>query len=272
MPKYIVSLFLISSFNAHAHQEGAAFSGAIIDPLKVHHAHIEDEQRLNISFLKGENGNKDAILNSLEFAVDWSNDFRWGSEVLIPLSNSGADGYGLMDIEIWPIKYAFINEPETVFTGVLSATLPTGEKAKELGGENTALGVAFFLDHSFQNWFWGLNTEFGTVVSGETESEFEIASVIAYSFIKSTGTSMAPSNPSQNFVPAVFFETISESILSGLESGENLVTIIPGFSFWQPSSGWAFRVGAEVPISSNKEQDYSILFSLGNHRGWKNIF
>jgi hypothetical protein len=36
-----------------AHEEGAQFSGAIIEPLKVHHAHIEDEQKFNFFFLDG---------------------------------------------------------------------------------------------------------------------------------------------------------------------------------------------------------------------------
>ena len=37
----------------YSHEVGAPFSGAIIDPLEVHHAHIEDEQRLNFFFLNG---------------------------------------------------------------------------------------------------------------------------------------------------------------------------------------------------------------------------
>lgn len=37
----------------YAHEEGAPFSGAIIEPLEVHHAHIEDEQKFNLFFLDG---------------------------------------------------------------------------------------------------------------------------------------------------------------------------------------------------------------------------
>ena len=260
---------------AQAHQEGAEFSGAIIDSLTVHHAHIEDEQRLNFSFLKdfqGEAQKKEVFSTSLELAADWSKEFRWGSEVLIPLSNNGLDGYGLMDIEVWPIKYAFFNEPETIFTGVLSTTFPTGDKSRGLGGENTSLGLLLFLDHAYRNWFWGVNTEIETTVSGENETAFEFASVVAYSFIRNTGASKAPSNPSQKFVPAALLEIVSESVLSGSEKGENLLSINPGLSLWFPSSGWAFRVGAEIPISQDKEQEYSILFSLGNHISWEDIF
>ena len=35
------------------HEEGAPFSGAIPEPIIVHHAHIEDEQRLNFAVLGG---------------------------------------------------------------------------------------------------------------------------------------------------------------------------------------------------------------------------
>lgn len=33
---------------ASAHEAGAPFSGAMIEPLILHHAHLEDEQRLNL--------------------------------------------------------------------------------------------------------------------------------------------------------------------------------------------------------------------------------
>ena len=275
VPFFIVFLAPLISVTSQAHQEGAKFSGALIDSLTVHHAHIEDEQRLNFSFLKNFQNSREereVFSTSLELAVDWSEEFRWGSEILIPLSNGGSNGYGLMDIEIWPIKYAFLNEPETIFTGVVSTTLPTGDKSRGLGGEDTVLGLLFFLDHAYKNWYLGVNTEIETIVSGEDETEFEFASVIAYSFINSTGASIAPSNPSQKFVPAALLEFVSESVLSGPEKGANTLSINPGLSLWFPSSGWAFRVGAEIPIGQDKEQDYSILFSLGNHVSWEDIF
>jgi len=51
-PFFIMLLALLVPVIVPAHQEGAKFSGALIDSLTVHHAHIEDEQRLNFSFLK----------------------------------------------------------------------------------------------------------------------------------------------------------------------------------------------------------------------------
>ncbi len=275
VPFWLMFFTLLIPVTVQAHQEGAKFSGALIDSLTVHHAHIEDEQRLNFSFLKdfqNDRGEKEVFSTSIELAVDWSKEFRWGSEILIPLSNNGADGYGLMDIEVWPIKYAFVNKPETIFTGVISTTLPTGDKSRGLGGENTVLGLLFFLDHAYRNWYWGVNTEIETIVSGENETAFEFASVVAYSFISDTGASKAPSNPSQKIVPAVLLEIVSESVLSGPEKGENALSINPGLSLWFPSSGWALRVGVEIPISHDKDQEYSILFSFGNHISWGDIF
>lgn len=117
-----------------------------------------------------------------------------------------------------------------------------------------------------------MNTEIETIVSGENETAFEFASVVAYSFIRDTGTTIAPSNPSQKFVPAALLEIVSESVLSGSAKGENMLSINPGLSLWFPSSGWAFRIGAEIPISKDKNQEYSILFSFGNHISWGDIF
>ena len=49
LASFIVLVFVPKLF---AHEEGAPFSAAIIDPLIVHHAHLEDEQRLNFFFSK----------------------------------------------------------------------------------------------------------------------------------------------------------------------------------------------------------------------------
>ena len=83
-------LFLVANM-MHAHQDGAKFSGAIIEPLKVHHAHIENEQRINVDYLNGYAGDKSrtAFASSLELAFNWNDTFTWGSEILIPYSNTG---------------------------------------------------------------------------------------------------------------------------------------------------------------------------------------
>ena len=64
--------FSPNAYRAAAHEEGAPFSGAIIEPLVNHHAHIENEQRLNSFSLNGmvdEDGNKrSGFVQSLELA------------------------------------------------------------------------------------------------------------------------------------------------------------------------------------------------------------
>jgi hypothetical protein len=124
-----------SSINSFGHEVGAPFSGAISEPVILHHAHIEDEQSLNMSlhdhFEKEEGGEKRSAFGSaFEFASSWGDDYNFGSEIFIPFSDTGNDNdrYALGDIEFWPIKYAFLNEPERIVTGALSIGLPTGDK------------------------------------------------------------------------------------------------------------------------------------------------
>ncbi len=271
----ILLTLAISTEAAFAHEDGAPFSGAIIEPLDVHHAHIEDEQRINLIHIDGlreKSGTKrTALYGSMELAVDWTGGFRVGSEIFIPFSNKGLDKnhYGIGDMVVWPVKYAFINEPETIFTGALTLVLPTGSESRGLGKGNTTLGVAALFDHAWRNWYWGLNTEISTNVSGGSSTEVEFASVVSYSFIRGTGAGMAASRPNQSFVPALSMEIISESVLRGADEGENVVKMLPGFHLWHTGSGWQARVGVEVPISLDKEDDFSVLFQVSNHFNWR---
>lgn len=270
---------LLTPAISSAHQEGAPFSGAIIEPLKAHHAHIEDEQRLNFSALRefhSEEGleKRSAFSNSLELAGSWGKTFRLGSEVFIPFSNLGDEKgrYGIGDVEFWPLKYAFINRPEQIWTGVLAFTLPTGSKSEGLGEGKTMIGPHFFLDHTFRNWFFGYNMEYAAAVSGDPGAEFESAAVVSYSFIRDTANGMAPSKPNQKLVPALSMELLSESALSGAEKGENEVSVLPGIHLWSPASGWGLRVGVDVPVSKGKKNDFTVLFQFGNHFAWGKIF
>lgn len=269
---------LLRPTSAAAHQEGAPFSGAIIEPLKVHHAHIEDEQRLNFAtvrrFRNEEGAEWTGFSNSLELAGAWGGDFRLGSEVFIPFSNLGSERgrYGIGDIEFWPLKWAFINKPEQIWTGVLAFTLPTGSELKGLGEGSTKIGPHFFLDHTWRNWFFGYNAEYAASISGHAESELETSGVVSYSFIKETGNGIAPSRPRQAVVPALSLELLSGSVLSGKEKGENEVSVLPGFHLWHPSSGWGLRVGIDVPVSRDKRNDYAVQFQVGNHFAWSKLF
>jgi hypothetical protein len=43
------------------------------------------------------------------------------------------DRYELRDIELWPNKYAFLNEPKKIVTGAFNIGLPTGDKKYGFG-------------------------------------------------------------------------------------------------------------------------------------------
>lgn len=261
------------SIKAEAHEAGSPFSGAFPEPLLLHHAHIEDEQRINFSrfenFRTGR-GEEAALSAEMELAFTWTEDFRLGSEIFIPFSNTGVsnDKYGIGDIELQPIKYAFLNLPETVLTGAFSVGLPTGSESRGLGGDQTALGGKLFLDQAYRNWYLGINVEYGAGVSGPTSSEFEVATSITYSFINETGEGVAPSMPHQTVVPTVMLELVSESILTGADKGEDIITLAPGLQLWLPQSNWKFRVGVGLPLTSDRENDFAVYVQIGNHFDW----
>jgi len=271
----ILGACVLCSGLAAAHEEGADFSGAIIEALRADHAHIEDEQRLNFGWVDGlrtDSGKRGAFASSIELAAAWDAEFRFGSEIFIPFSNTGndSDSFGIGDIEFWPIKYAFINRPETILTGALSFVFPTGSESRGLGTGNTVMGGLLFFDQAYKNWFFGLNGEIEGTISGESEAEAELAAVVSYSFIRGT-QQKAPTVPSQRFVPALSLEVISEFGLQGEEDGETHVSVVPGFHLWHPNSGWAARVGVEVPVTSNRESDFTVLFQIGTHFDWSKM-
>ena len=276
----ILSLFIFAwvwAIEVGAHEAGAPFSGAFPEPILLHHAHIEDEQRINLVGLKDLRRNEKkvaAFSSSLELAVTWLDDFSLGSEIFIPFSNTGTvnDQFGLGDIEIQPIKYAFWNKPERVVTGAFSLTLPTGDESRGMGGEQTTLGGLLFFDQAFRNWYLGINTEYAVSVSGPTFSEFEIAAALAYSFIRETGEGVAPAIPNQPLVLTLLLEMVSESVLTGTEAGENVITLLQGIQLWHPESDWNVKMGVGFPISSDREHDVAGHLQVGNHFDWGQLF
>jgi hypothetical protein len=279
MPANVIKILTLAilawvwAIETGAHEAGAPFSGAFPEPIILHHAHIENEQRIRFVGLKDfrtEEKERDAFASSLELAVTWLDDFRFGSEIFIPFSNTGTSNnhFGLGDIEIQPIKYAFWNKPETVVTGVFSLTLPTGDESRGLGGELTTLGGNVFIDQAYGNWYLGINTEYAAGVSGPTFSGYEIAAALAYSFIRETGEGIAPARPNQLLVLTLMLEMASEFVLTGRESGENVITLVPGFQLWHPESDWNVQMGVGFPISSDRDNDLAGHLRVGNHFDW----
>lgn len=279
--RLIFGLFfiLLTASAGFSHEIGAPFSGAISEPVILHHAHIEDEQSLNMffrnDFQKEEDAEKRfAFESALELASSWGDHYNFGSEIFIPFSETGNDNdrYAVGDIELWPIKYAFLNEPETIVTGALSIGLPTGDKKYGFGEGQTKLGAMFFIDQAWRNWYFGANAELESVVAGPTETEAEFAFGLSYSFIEGTGDGVAAPRPSQTFVPVLSLEMVAEQILSGLEKENDSLTILPGMHLWHPASDWLVSVGLEVPLSSYRNNDYTMHLKMRNHFNWGSFF
>ena len=270
-----LTVFILLAFTSDlfAHEEGAPFSAAIIDPLIVHHAHLEDEQRLNFFFSKGfrrADGRKQfTFMNEYEVAV--AKDFTWGAEMFIPFSTGGIGrDYGVGDLEIQPLKWAFINQPETIMTAVLSFTLPTGSKKHGLGEGNTVFAPHLFFDHGFGNWFVGLNLVPNVNIGGSQGLSFEYAGVLSYSFIWETER-VAPTVPKQNWVWIPSLEIIGESVFRGEERGKTFISLLPGMTVWHTRSGWQFHTGVQIPTSSRREDNLRVLLQIGNHFDWTSI-
>jgi len=253
-----------------AHEEGAPFTAAIVDPLIVHHAHLEDEQRLNFFFSKGflrKDGKKRFVFMN-EYELAFAKDFTWGGEIFIPFSTGGVNrDYGVGDIEIQPIKWAFINQPETIVTAALAFTLPTGSKKHGLGEGNTVFAPHLFFDHGFGNWYLGVNLSPNVNVGGEQGLRFEYSSVLSYSFIWETEES-APTVPKQNWVWSPSLELIGESVFRGEERGKSFISLLPALTLWHVPSGWQFHTGVQIPTSNRREDDVRFLFQIGNHFDW----
>ncbi|MBI3999182.1 MAG: hypothetical protein HY351_01070 [Candidatus Omnitrophica bacterium] len=260
-----------------AHEEGAPFSGAIIEPILTHHAHIEDEQKINLEFvdrerveIKDEEREFDVFRQELELA--WASpDFRFGGELKLPFSNQGEDDgkrqYGPGDLEVWFPKYAWVNQPEQILTSLFAIHIPTGSESQGLGDGKTFLEGKVFFDRAYRNWFLGLNLESSTAVSGEFETKLEYSAVLSHSFIRGTQRA-ALIKPNQFLVIAPLFEVTGEAGISGETRGKAPVEMLGGLYFWHPKSGWSFRIGYRFPVGRDQEEEQALLVQFGNHFSW----
>lgn len=269
----VVALIALSCARAaRAHEAGAPFSGAIIDPLELHHAHIEDEQRLNFTTARagtGEEGTRRVSAGSLELAAAWDEHFRWGSEAFIPFSDAGSGGAsGIGDIDLRPLKHAFINERETVLSGVLGFLLPTGDESRGLGGGATVVQPYLFLDRAYGNWFLGINAAAGVSLRDARDSDLDYGAVLSYSFIEGTGR-VAASRPAQRLVPALSLEYTAITELRG--ERKTAGRLLPGLNLWHTATGWTLRVGASIPLTRERESGLAYMAQIGNHFNWGSL-
>ena len=262
---------------AAAHEVGAPFSGAIIDPLVLHHAHIENEQRVNFFYFRGVEGFRGRKRSALEaeLEVGWANEkFKFGGEMFLPIGvrpSPSSDGrlVGIGDLSLRPIKYAFVNRPDFVMTTATQFVLPTGSRRRGFGEGNTEFAQMLFVDKAVGNWFVGLNLEPHVNITGERGSGLESGVVLAYSFIKGTrGTRRAAPLPRQKWVISPSIEFVAESGFSGEGAGKTSTTVIPGLTFWNTRTGWQLHLGVSLPASGEREADRAFLVQVGNHINW----
>ena len=279
--KQIATLVLLPAFTGPlaAHEAGAPYSGAIIDPLVLHHAHIENEQRLNLFALRGvETGEAKRNAAEVELELGWASEtYDFGMEAFVPLvrmpSPEGAGREtGVGDIEIRPVKYAFVRRSDFVVSTATAIGLPTGSRARGLGSGNTLLVQHLFVDRAWGNLYAGLNFGLERRVRGERGSGAEYGAVIAYSFIEDVAPGgAAPPRPEQPLVVALSLEWVREKRLSGLDAGEKETSLVYGLSLWSPRSGWQVRAGVSLPRSASREADRAFLLQIGNHLDWERM-
>jgi hypothetical protein len=268
----------VSSF---AHEEGAPFSGAITDPLILHHAHIEDEQRFNFFSAFGVHNGAGRKANAYdgEFELAYSSsDFRYGFEIFVPVSNrpspnSDRREIGVGDIEFRPLKLALYNAPELVVSTAISVLAPTGNK--RLGfGEGQWSGTQFlFADFARGNWYLGANLGLERKLSGPSGMGLEYGVALAYSFIAGTEPGgLAAPQPEQNWVISPSLELAGSHGLQGVAADMNSLSLVPGLTFWHTRSGWQFHVGFATPVSGARDSDATLLIQVGNHFNWGSLF
>lgn len=278
----IVLLGCLFPETALAHEQGAPFSGAIIDPFVLHHAHIENEQRVNVFSLHGveetESGQRKRSAFESEVEAAWSNKhFNFGGEVFVPIEvvpSPDGNGHevGIGDIEIRPIKAALINKPDFILTTATSISVPTGSQSKGLGEGNTTLKQFLFVDKAYGNWFLGLNSGYEVNVAGAREHGMKYGAVLSYSFIKDTPKDggLAPPMPKQKMVVAPSVEVFGNIPLQRGAPGTS-ATVLPGLHFWWPKSGWQFRAGVMMPLSAERDVNIAFVINIGNHLNWKRL-
>lgn len=272
----IALIFLAKPF-ANAHEEGAPFSDAIVDPLLLHHAHIENEQRINFFGLRDvQNESRhsgSALEGELELGYS-THDFRYGFELFVPIANMPApDGSGretgIGDIEIRPIKYAIFQRPIFILSTASGIRLPTGSKSGGFGDGNTVVTQYLFADAAAGNWFVGANLAGSANVTGQTGNVFEYGTVVSYSFIRGTeGFGLAKVPLGQKWVISPSVELVGERAFRGPAAGSNTLSITPGITFWHRPSGWQIHAGVSVPVSGERNADQVFLLQVGNHFKW----
>jgi hypothetical protein len=272
--------FLITSLftsRARAHEEGAPFSDAIVDPLVLHHAHIENEERLNLFMLDRvrdvETPGRQGYASELELAYGLPN-HRYGFEIFVPLSDMPAPQgtgrvMGLSDVRVRPIKLALYMQPEFILSTASEVSLPTGRRTRGLGAGSVGLEQMLFADMAQGNWNIGMNLGLGYETGQEKSIPVEYGAVLGYSFIGGTEYSrIARVEHAQAWVPTVSLEFLGEHYFARAIDEHNSLAVIPGVALWHVPTGWQFRFGFEAAALGQIEANSIVLLQVGNHLKW----
>ncbi len=276
--KLICPLCLVLDFSTRAgaaHEQGAPFSDAIADPLVLHHAHIENEERINLFMLnrvqEAEVPGRQGYVAELELAYALPN-HRYGFEVFIPIINLPArQGQGrvtgLADVLLRPLKLALFMQPDLVIATATEVRLPTGSQRD--GNGNFALEQMLFADIAQGNWNVGINLGVGNEFDQSHSVPVEYGGLLGYSFISGTEfTEIAHVDYSQTWVPTLSVELVGEHALNRASTERDLLALVPGVALWHVHTGWQFRLGIEASVVGRPEAASTVLLQVGNHLKW----
>ena len=231
---------------ADAHRGHAEVAPGIIDPLRTHHAVLEDELKLNTERPAG--GGFDA---SLELAVALSD--AWGLELFVPVSllaTGGAsdDASGLGDIDIQVPKWSFVRRPALVVTTTTAIRLPTAPQSEGWGIAPHLFvdaGVGRFGIQSNAAVEWSPDD---VAIEGRTSVAWTAAipGAVRVSPLVEAGVEQPLSTAG---------EDVELAVLAGLKAGLR---------------GWHLGLGAEFPV--RESEGPTALLQLGYHVDWGAMF
>lgn len=269
---FVLSVLFISFASGVRAEGGHEHENAFVETLEIHHAHIENEFRVNGTFREnvreetvdeaGETVTAYRDVLEHEFELGWGDEAgRIGVEAHLPFTNEGRDEeghaeYGLGDIEIEPVRYAFVNEPERVWTASLGIVLPTGDEEKGSGEGRTFVEPHLLVDQAWGSWYFGANLVPGFELDGEHETTLGWGVAAAHTWEQVlNGCDVAGS-----------VEVAGESSLSADEEGADVIHIVPGIHI-HLSNQWRLRFGLRLPLTEDREEERAFLFQAGTHWG-----
>lgn len=235
------------------------FSRSIVEPFRLHHAYLEDELKLNTTWLRGPRieGEKRADGYEQTLELGWASDnHRWGAEIFVPWSNLGTDRKdGLGDIEAQPLKYAWLSREDEVFSAALGFGLDTGDEDDGLGEGHRTFEPHFFYDKAIGAWGFGANVIPELHVSGPSGTAVEYGAIASYTFL----------DASDRWLPSASAEAVGTWGIEGEPKGDDPVSIVLGFHLRDDASGWLGRVGVELPVTDDRDFDAAFHFRIGVH-------